>query len=436
MTDRLVAIINGRDVGSVEQAKNGRLSLLYDSQWRSADESYPISLSLPLAAGVHGHEPVHAFLWGLLPDNDRILEAWARNFGVSPRNPFRLLASVGEDCAGAVQFVTPERAPAFRKGRTGRVQWLTERDVAERLRALGVDEAAWRAAGDQGQFSLAGAQPKTALLLQNGRWGVPAGRTPTTHILKPPSREYDGFAENEHLCLELAKALGLPAASSRVQQFEDQLAIVVERYDRVSTKNGIVRVHQEDLCQAFGFPPTRKYESDGGPSVRQVVDLLRANSRAPLQDVKTFLDTVALSWIIGATDAHGKNYSILIGAAGAVRLAPLYDLASALPYPSLSPYQIKLAMKVGGEYLLRRIGRRQWEKLALEVRVPTDEILRGVSRLAEEVPDRMTEVRELANQAGLRHPMISRLTEAVVQRARACYKELDRGSGKRGVLSA
>ena len=424
MTDELVALIDGEDVGRVTHGKDAQLSFTYNDRWRRGDDAYPISLSLPLAVAEHGHEPVHAFLSGLLPDNDRILDAWGRSFGVSARNPFRLLAHVGEECAGAVQFVVPARVEKLRRESTGRVQWLSDADVAERLRLLRTDEAAWRVRADEGQFSLAGAQPKTAFLFRNGRWGVPSGRTPTTHILKPPSAEFDGFAENEHLCLELTRSLGIPACESRVMQFEDQVAIVITRYDRVQTDGLPTRVHQEDLCQALGLPPTRKYENEGGPGIAVVVNLLRENSRAPSEDVATFLDAVALCWIIAGTDGHAKNYSVLIGPRAGIRLAPLYDVASAAPYPRLSDHRIKLVMKIGGEYLVRRIGRRQWERLAQEVRVRPDGLLERVSRLAAEVPDRMNDVRKRAAAAGLRHPILSRLQDAVGTRARSCLDEI------------
>lgn len=426
MTAELVTLIDGQEVGRVRQGRNGRLAFVYSESWRQAKNAYPISLSLPLVVSEHGHDPIHAFLWGLLPDNERILDSWARRFGVSARNPFSLLAHVGEDCAGAVQFVRPERIDVMRDGKLDTIQWLTVADVAERLRTLRIDEAAWRRPGDEGQFSLAGARPKTALTLQDGRWGLPSGRTPTTHILKPPTGEYDGFVENEHFCLELARTLGLPAARSRVMQFEDQVAIVVERYDRFHTGGSWVRVHQEDLCQALGVPPTRKYENEGGPGVKAVVDLLRDNSHAAAEDVSTFVDALALSWLIAATDGHAKNYSILIGTGGSIRLAPLYDIASALPYPTtLDPYKIKLAMKIGGEYLVRKIGRRQWEKLATQVRMRRDDVLARVMQMAERAPDLAHEVRRGAERDGLSHPMLTGLADAVASRAKACFENLN-----------
>jgi serine/threonine-protein kinase HipA len=164
MTNELIALLDGREVGNVSY-KNARLSFTYNDTWRSDPNAYPLSLSMPLGSATHGHARIEAFLWGLLPDNDRVLQSWGRQFHVSPRNVFRLIANVGEDCAGAVQFVSPERLGTLRGEPTAKeVSWLIEDDVAERLSALRADHSAWRAERDTGRFSLAGAQPKTALL--------------------------------------------------------------------------------------------------------------------------------------------------------------------------------------------------------------------------------------------------------------------------------
>ncbi len=195
MTSELVALLDGREIGRVRNDARGRLTFVYDNDWRQAEGAYPLSLSMPLAAEEHGPSVVQAFLWGLLPDNERVLERWARRFQVSARNVFALISHVGEDCAGAVQFVTPDRLEALRSGAEDKVEWLDETAIAKRLQTLREDHAAWRLPRDTGQFSLAGAQPKTALLLQKGKWGIPSGRIPTTHILKPPTGHFDGHAE-------------------------------------------------------------------------------------------------------------------------------------------------------------------------------------------------------------------------------------------------
>jgi len=206
VTDRvLCALLRGHLIGQVTQDRRGQLRFAYDPSWRSADHAIPLSLSMPLAGREHRHETIDAFLWGLLPDNEQVLERWAKRFQVSARSAFALLSHVGEDCAGAVQFAACDDLARLTQGDADEVRWLSEHEVAERLRALRADHASGRMAGDTGQFSLAGAQAKTALLLQDGRWGVPSGRVPTTHILKPPIAGLDGHVENEHLCLVLAR---------------------------------------------------------------------------------------------------------------------------------------------------------------------------------------------------------------------------------------
>jgi serine/threonine-protein kinase HipA len=425
MTDELITLLGGQVVGRVRSRPGGRLSFAYEQSWRDDDSAYPLSLSMPLAAREHDHRVIEAFLWGLLPDNEQILDRWARRFQVSPRNVFALISHVGEDCAGAVQFVTPDRLAPIESGSADRIDWLTTEDIAERLRLLRDDHATWRLPRDAGQFSLAGAQPKTALLFQNGRWAIPSGRTPTTHILKPPTGQFAGHAENEHVCLALARACGLPTATSRVEWFGKEVAIVIERYDRALSGNAILRVHQEDICQALGISPTRKYQNEGGPGVKEIVELLRTHSSARDEDVRTFVYAVAFNWFIAGTDAHAKNYSLLMTGEPRVRLAPLYDIASLLPYDKqFDPFKAKLAMKVGGEYQLRHIGIRQWQKLAREIRFDGDELIAGLRDIAQRLPDQITAICTEAYQQGLDKPIIDRLATELVKRAEICRRTL------------
>ncbi len=331
-----------------------------------------------------------------------------------------LISHVGEDCAGAVQFLSPDREA----GNVDGVEWLDEGAIAGRMRSLRADHAAWRLPRDVGQFSLAGAQPKTALLFDNGRWGLPQGRIPTTHILKPPTGEFDGHAENEHFCLSLARALGLPVAASNVMRFEDEVAIVIARYDRQRAGNRIVRVHQEDMCQSLGCMPTHKYQREGGPGASEIAALLRTQSSDRAADVKTFVDALALNWLIAGTDAHAKNYSLLIAGGPRVRLAPLYDVASILPYDGFDLRKVKLSMKIGGEYELHAIGRRQWLKLAQDLRLDGDELVHRLAEMAGQLPDEAARLREQVREEGLQHALIDRLTERLIQRAVACRRQL------------
>jgi serine/threonine-protein kinase HipA len=425
MTQELIALLDGKETGRVVRNNRGKLTFTYNEQWREAAGAYPLSLSMPLTLAEHSNAKIDPFLWGLLPDNEIILSNWARKFHVSARNAFSLIACVGEDCAGAAQFVQPSRLNAILGAAAPPVEWIDDREIAKRLRALREDQSAWRAPRDTGQFSLAGAQPKTALLFENKKWGVPSGRIPTTHILKPPSGEFEGHAENEHFCLELARALGLPVVDSRIMHFKDEIAIVVERYDRARVAGTLHRVHQEDICQALGIPPTHKYQNEGGPGIRDIVGLLDDNSSLPREDVTTFLDSVVYNWLIAGTDAHAKNYALLIGAGGRIRLAPLYDVASVLPYPDINIQKAKVSMKIGGEYQLRNIRRYHWHKLAVELKLDPDKTLRGVSDLAAQLADQVSTVKEQMMSEGLKHPIIPRLADALTKRADACLRILE-----------
>jgi serine/threonine-protein kinase HipA len=423
MTNELVALLDGKEIGRVQRDARGRIKFVYDDEWRKAPDAYPLSLSMPLGAKEHGGAVTEAFLWGLLPDNERVLARWAAKFQVSARNVFALISHVGEDCAGAIQFMTPDRLDVLRGGKEDKVEWLSETDIAKRLETLRADHAAWRLPRDTGQFSLAGAQPKTALLFQNDRWGIPSGRLPTTHILKPPTGQFDGHAENEHICLMLARSLGLPAAQSTVMRFKKEIAIVVERYDRQRKGNDIIRVHQEDVCQALGIMPTKKYQNEGGPSALDIVQLLRTYSTDREADLETFIDALGFNWIIAGTDAHAKNYSLLLSGRR-IRLAPLYDVASILPYDDFDFQKMKLAMKVDGEYKLSLIGLRQWQKFAREMRIDTDALVERFAAMAERFPDQVNVARASARSAGLDAPIIERLAKELIERADACRKSL------------
>jgi serine/threonine-protein kinase HipA len=223
--DELRVLVDGELLGVVVQRSGGDLLLTYERSWQERGDSFPLSLSMPLAQREHGDRVVKPFMENLLPDNAQILERWARQFHVSARNAFALLTHMGEDCAGAVQFVRPGRYEDVINAEHAEIDWLTEEEVGVRLRDLVEQHGTGRLPGDRGHFSLAGAQPKMPLIFDGGRWGIPSGPVPTTHILKPPSQQdLNGFDINEHLSLRLAKELGLAVAESRIQRFEGQEA--------------------------------------------------------------------------------------------------------------------------------------------------------------------------------------------------------------------
>jgi serine/threonine-protein kinase HipA len=428
-TKTLVVLIDGLVVGNVTEEPDGRLRLTYADSWRDRLGATPLSLSMTLGQRVHGDSVVRAFLWGLLPDNEQVLDRWARSYQVSARNPFALLRHVGEDCAGAAQFTSPDRVEALVAG-DGGVKWIDEDNIAERLRTLRRDPAAWHVSVT-GQFSLAGAQAKTALYLDatTGRWGDPWGVVPTTHILKPAVSGLDDHDLNEHLCLSAAGLVGLSTARSQVMSFGDERAIVVERFDRASgPQDAVRRIHQEDICQALGLPPTTKYQNEGGPSPEQIVALLRQEIRSPAAraDVARFVDALAFNWLIAGTDAHAKNYSVLL-TGNEVRLAPLYDVASSLPYDEFYVPRLRMAMRIGGEYRVDGISGRHWRRFATENGLDPDELTTRVDELAARTTDAFAAAAIAGEVADLGSDLPNRLVDRVAERIRRCRAALSRG---------
>jgi len=421
MTDALDVLLGDTTIGRLTRAKTGRLGFTYDDAWRADREAYPLSISMPLVEPEFEHGVVLPYLWGLLPDNERILDTWGKRFQVSSASPFGLLEAIGNDCPGAVRFLPSGRGSTSPEGRGG-VDWLSERDVAARLRELRRDPAAWRAANDSGQFSLGGAQAKTALTFDGKRWGVPRGRRPTTHILKPGLSELEGHVENEHFCLALAASLGLPVARSSVEHFDDEVAICIERFDRVREGTSILRLHQEDFCQALGVLPDRKYESTGGPGVAEIVGVLRERSRDAATEIAALLRVVAFNWLIGGTDAHAKNYSVFLQRGAAVRLTPFYDIASFLPYAAHGLQKVKLAMKIGGKYRLLEIGVHAWTKLAKEIGTDEDTLREMLTSMCSELPDHVTTTLARMKKESLEHPVLPKLAALVQARAKQCAR--------------
>jgi serine/threonine-protein kinase HipA len=384
----LAVLLYGRHVADLEQTRGGRHLLHY----RDDAGTTPISLTMPLGGGPFTQRVVDPFLEGLLPEREAAREAMARDFGVSPRNPFALLACMGLDCAGAVQFCSPSDVGDL-SDRHGTLVRLTEADIAARLAELrGNPGASWLAPRER--WSLAGAQAKFALRREGASCHEATGSEPTTHIIKPGVDGFRHQALNEHISLQTARRSGVPAADSSFEYFGDEPALVVERYDRRRNSQGtLVRLHQEDLCQATGTLPRAKYESQGGPRAVQVVELLRRHSRRREREaaVMAFVDGLIFNVLVRAPDAHAKNYSILL-VEDVVRLAPLYDLASGAPYDSTRQTGLRdSAMAVGGRREFGRIDRGRWVRFAAEARLDPDVVVGRVRHLAERIPDAMAD---------------------------------------------
>ncbi|KUY72200.1 type II toxin-antitoxin system HipA family toxin [Burkholderia cepacia] len=370
---------NGQRVGTWRIPARGDMELLYDADWKQSAVGRPLSLSLPFGVGeapLRG-ERVNHFFDNLLPDSDAIRRRLAARFGTATTEPFDLLAALGRDCIGAVQLLGEDDAPTGLNRIDGTP--LSDDDVARVLdQASGVATAG----GDDDDFrlSLAGAQEKTALLFHDGRWMRPHGATPTTHILKLPlglvgnkRADLTASVENEWLCLAILRAYGLSVAQAEIVRFGAHKVLSVARFDRALHRDSgwLLRLPQEDFCQALGVPPHLKYESHGGPGVPDLAGLLR-RSETSREDLDTLFAALIVFWMLAAPDGHAKNFSLRLLAGGRFRLTPLYDVMSIWPVEGdganqWSWHKAKLAMAVHGKrkhYAMRDITRRHFSAMA------------------------------------------------------------------------
>ena len=390
----LNVLLNGRHVGWLSRAANGAIDFRYAREWLDWEHVSPVSLSLPLDTRRYTGAPVTAVFDNLLPDNQDIRRRVAGRVGADGDDAYSLLAAVGRDCVGALQFLPEDEKPAP----TGPIdaEPLGDDAITSILRNLG--RAPLGLEPDDGfRISIAGAQEKTALLWWEGRWNKPLGTTATTHIFKPQigalpnGIDLSNSVENEHLCLTFLDKLGLAVAPTRIASFEDRPVLIVERFDRLWARDGrLLRRPQEDMCQALSVPPTRKYEDHGGPGVEKIMRLLAASDQPDI-DRRALMKTLIAFWLLGATDGHAKNFSIFLSPGGRFSATPIYDVLSA--EPSLAAHQInrrqmRLAMAIGDRrrYRLDEIAPRHFLQTAVRAgydEESTREILHEIRATAE-----------------------------------------------------
>ena len=393
----LRVLLNNRLVGRLLKAASGAVSFQYDESWLSWSNTFPISMSLPLRDDAFKGERVVAVFENLLPDSEDLRRRVAERVGAKGTDAYSLLFQIGRDCVGALQFLPEDDETVYGtfdiKG-----ERLDEETIEKLLKnlvraplGLGTDE--------EFRISVAGAQEKTALLYYKGKWLKPHAATPTTHLLKTQigtlqnGIDLSNSVENEYYCLKLMAAFGLPTAKAKMNVFGKTVALVVERFDQMWTDDGrLLRLPQEDFCQALSCPPGLTYQNHGGPGIVEGLNLLKG-SDTPAEDQKAFLKAQVLFWLIGATDGHAKNFSIFMGRGGRFRLTPVYDVLTAQPSlvtRQIERKQMKLAMFVGNSrhYRLDAIKGRHFIQTTERAGLP--------GSLAKEV---LAEVAQSANAA-------------------------------------
>ena len=390
----LNVFLNAKLVGRLQRESSGAIDFQYDPSWLDWESAIPVSLSLPLREDRYIGAPVFAVFDNLLPDNEGIRRRVAEKAGAGGSDAFSLLAAIGRDCIGALQFLPADVDPGKAGDVSGRR--VNDSEIASIMANLDRNPLG---IGDDTEFriSLAGAQEKTALLQLKKKWIVPHGSTATTHILKPEiGRLENGIdmslsVENEHLCMELVRALGLPAAPTTIADFAERRVLVVERFDRVWTKDArLLRIPQEDFCQALSVPPSRKYQADGGPGIVDISNLLLGSDQ-PDVDRRAFFKAQVVFWLLAAIDGHAKNFSVQLSSSGRFKMSPLYDVMSVQPAiqaKQISHNKTKLAMSAGKgrHYVLDKIAPRHFEETADECGLPSGTAREVFKELVDTAP--------------------------------------------------
>lgn len=391
--------LNGRLVGRLQREASGAIDFQYDETWLDWENTFPISLSLPLREDRYVGNPVIAVFDNLLPDSEDIRRRVAARSDADGIDPYSLLAAIGRDCIGALQFLPDGVDPG--EGGTVKARPISDAEIADMLSNLATAPLGI-GADKEFRISIAGAQHKTAFLHWNGSWHIPHGTTATTHIFKPQIGQRDihdltHSVENEHMCLELLGALGLPVARTEIVDFAGIRTLVVKRFDRRWARDGrLLRVPQEDCCQALSVPPTRKYQTEGGPGITDILDFLKG-SDDPTYDQLVFMKAQIAFWLLAAIDGHGKNFSVFIYPGGGFQLTPLYDVVSAQHLygnKQILRKQMKLAMSVGTNkhYRVHEIQPRHFRQTAETAGLPDDLVDFALDQISNALPDAIERV--------------------------------------------
>ena len=436
MTGVLAAFYRGEHAADLRLDGRGRVWATYTNAYLDRGMPVPMSVSAPLVSN-----PVEVTAWidGLLPDHQEVRRRWAAGCEAASIAPFDLLAAepVGWDCAGAFQFASIDRVDAYLDRPSG-LEPLDDYGVAARIRRLRADRSDWMMLPQDGParrrgFSLAGAQPKTALRRDGNGWAVPFGDEPTTHILKPPLHpDYPDMDIVEHLTMATAANLGLETAKTECREYDWERTLVVERSDRAEGAQGkVLRVHQEDLCQAMRLPSMAKYQDAGGPSPGDVGRLLRQVCPVPLAEVERFRDAFIYNWLVAGIDAHAKNYGLLFSSGEMPSMAPLYDLISYIPYADDAHLgDAAMSMDAGAGYGLRPgDGRGTWAALAASLHLPAAETAERARHLAEELPSAAAAAIDSLPSHQRSSRQVKLMSDRLPARAAACLRSMSARPG-------
>ncbi len=400
---------------------DGKLSFAYAPEYLANPQATKLSFSMPLQADAFDEQRSKAFFGGLLPEG-KLRTLLSKQFGVSKQNDFALLREIGGECAGAVSLVMGNEDQTQKT--TPSIHWLSPIELDSLIMQL--PQRPMMAGQGDLRLSLAGAQDKLPVCLK--KWndseyfvGLPIGNQPSTDILKPPIPSLESTVVNEFFCMRLAHNLGLQVAPTLLIPTTLQTVLAVARYDRlIDTSNHIVRLHQEDFCQALGIVTEKKYQNEGGPNLKDCFNLIRSATRNSAIYVLSFLDYVIFNALIGNHDAHGKNFSLVYNK-GEVQLAPLYDCLSTAIYPTLTP---NMAMKIGGEYEFKDVYAKNWGKFAVDAGLSSALTKKRIAFFVKHLPLTARRMQAASKGESTDSPILEQICQLIERRCALTLKRL------------
>jgi len=401
--------LNGKPVGQLEQTKDGKLKFQYQ------DDASQISLSMLLENKRYGNMPCEKYFGGLLPESEEAKKAIGKKFGANPKSTFSLLRAIGRDCAGAISFHDPEDPVVLDSFREIKMQPLSESELEKHIKELPLKPLFMGVEGLR--LSLAGVQDKAAVCLVDGKIAVPLEGTPTTHILKPTISKFPGSVQNEYVCLRTAARLTLPVPEVKMGRAGEEMYFLVERYDRkFDGDKRILRLHQEDFCQALGF--REKYQRLGGPGFKDGFELLM-KTRIPIKDRDLLMRAAVFNYLIGNNDAHGKNFAILYDMDGNPRLAPFYDILCTQAYDELTD---DMCMKVGDQYNFKDITESDWQGLCKVTGFSFLSLKKIIHTFVEQIVESIQEERNLLSGTEFDYGVLDKMIAQVQRNAKTLAK--------------
>lgn len=409
--------LHGKRIGELTRTTATDYSFAYGSETvaRAGEGAIVLSNSLPVREGPYDSMATRSFFDGLLPEDSRRDEI-ARELRISPSDGYGLLGEIGRDCAGAVVVMPREESL---EAADGSVSWLSKgalEQLVERLptRPLGVTKE-----GHKMRLSLAGVQRKLTLIRSgSGQFGEPEADAPSTHLIKPQyDEEYPGLAYNEMFCMQVLKCAGLPVADTELELIAGRPCLISRRFDRSSDGTRTTRLHQEDLCQALGLPPNLKYQENSGPGFRSVCALLQEIGRGA--DVDAVVRAAVCSFVLGNSDAHGKNFAILFAELGR-RLAPLYDVVSTAVYD----LDHQMAMSIGDRFDPEEVVLADWVDMSHDCDLNARRFVEVVRKTAAQVRGCVESVAQLSRVEGWHDPVIDEIVAVASRRGERIGLEL------------